>query len=78
MKQRKLNSHCNKVLDYIKAHGSITQAEAYEMGIYRLSGRIFDLRHRGYDIISVMTDGVNRDGERVKFASYRLAEKEQP
>lgn len=47
--------------------------EAYERyGITRLSGRIWDLRHRGYDIRSTTTAGVNRHGEKVYFTTYRL------
>lgn len=42
-----------KVLKYMERHGSITTAEAaHHLRIYRLSARIFDLRHAGYTIVS--------------------------
>lgn len=77
MKERKLSKQCEKVLAYMKQHGGITQAEAIELSVYRLSGRIFDLRARGFRITSTNTEGVNKDGERVHFATYRL-EKGEP
>lgn len=38
------------VLNYIKRHGTINTVEAFDMGITRLSGRIFQLRAQGYDV----------------------------
>lgn len=76
MKDRKLSEQCEEVLAYMKEHGSITPAEAIDMGIYRLSGRIYDLKDRGYAITTTMTEGKNRHGKRTRFAKYRLAEKE--
>lgn len=62
-----------KILKYMKSGESITQAEAVtEFGCYRLSARISDLRHEGYDIRRDMVTRKNRYGEPVTFASYRL------
>lgn len=63
------------VLDYMKRHGSITQAEAArELGCMRLGARIWDLIHKyGYNIISETVTEKNRYGKPVSFARYRLA-----
>ncbi len=74
MKDRKA-TQCDKVLEYMRAHGSITQADAvYALNTYRLSARISDLKKKGYDITSVIADEVNKNGERVRFARYSLRE----
>ena len=42
-----------RVLDYIREVGSITQLEALkELGVMRLASRISDLKRQGYNIIS--------------------------
>lgn len=39
------------ILEYMKSHKGITTAEAFERWrITRLSGRIYELRHRGHQI----------------------------
>lgn len=63
------------VLDYIREHGSITSAEAFtELGNTRLSASIFALRKDGHPIAREMEEGVDRNGERVRFARYSLVE----
>ena len=49
----KVRNQRSDVLDYLKAHGSITQLEAYRQfpaPITRLSAVIFDLKKLGYNI----------------------------
>ena len=47
----KKKTHAKQVLEYMKEHGSITSLEAIRaFGCTRLSGRIFDLKRRGYNI----------------------------
>jgi hypothetical protein len=42
-----------RVLDYIRETGSITQLEALkELGVMRLASRISDLKRQGYNITS--------------------------
>ena len=42
-------SQANRLLDYLKKSGSITTWEAFkELGITRLSARIFEIKERGY------------------------------
>lgn len=62
----------NKVIGFIREHGSITQRQAIPMGIYRLSGRIYDLIHGGYDIVTTMKTVTNKDGSKSRIAVYSL------
>ena len=65
-----------KILQCLKEQGSITSMEAYErFGCTRLSARIKDLRDEGHSIASDWETGENRDGVKVTYARYRLAEK---
>ena len=62
-----------KILQYIKDFGSINPGQAYsDLGIYRLSARIQELRESGYRIKSEMVSDKNRYGESVRYAVYSL------
>ena len=62
-----------RVLQYMKDFGSITQAEAFfDLGVYRLASRIHDLKRDGVKIESEMKSGKNRYGEAVYFSEYHL------
>jgi regulator of RNase E activity RraA len=66
-----------RVLEYIRTHGSITQLEALgEIGVMRLASRISDLKRRGYNITGTMVTVKNRWEEpcRVKRYSERRVE----
>ena len=66
-------NQAKKILDYMERHGSITPMEAMqELGIMRLGARIYDLKESGVKIITETVTGTNRDGERVRYARYRL------
>ena len=68
-------SHCDAILTYMRAHGGITQADAYrELACARLGARIFDLKTRGYQIQTIMQTGTNRFGEPTRWAKYVLCE----
>jgi hypothetical protein len=70
---KKRHKHKDMILDYLKKHRGITQAQAIEkFGCYRLSGRIFDLRSEGYLIITTMKEVKNRFGDTCHVAEYRL------
>ena len=44
-------TQAQRVLDYIRKHGSITQIQALqEIGVMRLASRVSDLRKQGFDI----------------------------
>lgn len=56
------------VLRYIQQNGSINPAQAfYELGVYRLGARIFDLRAEGHNI---ETEIRRKEGKR--WAVYKL------
>ena len=41
-------------------------------GVMRLAARISDLRYDGYHIDTEMIAALNRNGDRVRYANYRL------
>lgn len=50
--------------------------QAFELyGITRLSGRIFDLRKAGHNIVSIDCDVTNRYGEKCRVAELSGASK---
>lgn len=66
-------SDCEKILDHLRKHGSITSWEAIQrFRCTRLSGRIFDLRKRGYVISATTEESVNAEGEKTRYSRYRL------
>ena len=67
-------TQCKRVKAYIVAHGEISQRDAYKMGIYRLSGRIFDLKAQGEHIVTEMRTVENADGSKARVAFYKFAE----
>jgi len=68
-----MKSQNEKVLEHIREHGSITSLEAFqEYGITRISGRIYDLKEMGHNIISKDEKGKNRDGKTVRYSRYSL------
>lgn len=71
----KITNQKQEVLRHIKRYGSITSMEAFEKyGITRLSAIIYILR-REYEIVTIMRTSVNRYGNEVNYAEYRLAVK---
>lgn len=63
----------NLLLEYLKHHGGITAAQAMtDLGIGRLSARVYDLRAEGYDIRLTIKSGRNRYGKAVHYGEYRL------
>ena len=53
-----------RVLDYIRENGSITQLEALkELGVMRLASRISDLKRQGFKIISKPETVLTRYGK---------------
>lgn len=63
------------ILEYLRAHGSITpdEAQAYCKRCHRLAARISELRAEGHNII---TDNRDAEGNPVNYAIYRLKEDE--
>lgn len=66
-------TQCERVLQYMEKYGSINPMQAMEdLCCMRLASRISDLRHDGNKISRRMVAGVNRYGEKVTYAEYRL------
>ena len=70
-------TQCERIIQYMNDFGSITQLDAIrDLGITRLSGRIFDLKNAGYNIKSEIVYGKNRYGETTHFSKYQIVEEE--
>ena len=64
-----------RVLDYIREHGSITSMQAFtDLKISRLSARIFNLRARGFNIENVSHTYKNGQGTTTTYTEYVLIE----
>lgn len=60
-----------ELLKYLMRYKSITPAKAWEkLGIYRLSGRIYDLRNMGVEIVTLRCEVPDRHGEKKTVAKY--------
>lgn len=71
-KETKMSQN-GRIIDYLTRHGSITQLDAMkDLGIMRLGARVFDLKERGYNIVTVMVEDLNRFGEPTRYARYYL------
>ena len=62
-----------RIIKHIQVHGSITPMEGYEMGITRLAARVNDMRRQGIPVVTETVESVNRYGEKVRFARYKIA-----
>lgn len=66
---------CDRVLDYMRRFGSITQADAYaDLGVYRLASRMHDLKEQGVKFEANYETKRNRYGEPVTYVRYTLKE----
>lgn len=60
-----------KVLEYIRQFGSITQLEALrDLGVMRLASRVSDLRKQGYNIVGKRVAVTNRYEETSYIKRY--------
>lgn len=64
------------ILEILESDGCITPLDAIrELGCFRLSARIYDLKKLGYDIKRRIKTSVNRFGNDVQFAEYYMEKK---
>ena len=64
-------NQCDLILKHLQTEGKITSFEAFEKyRITRLSGRIYDLKDKGYDIATNLVTKKN-----TTYAEYSLNEK---
>lgn len=69
-----MKNQCERVLAYIKKHGSITTLEAMrDIGVARLGARICELRAEGVRIRGVTEYGKNQYGK-YHYTRYYLEE----
>lgn len=63
-----------KILNYLQTHKKgISPLEALEkFGCLRLSGRVFELKDMGYDIVTNIETTTNSHGEIKRYARYSL------
>lgn len=62
-----------RLLDYLKSHGRINPLDAWkQLGIYRLSAVVFDLRKDGHRIETTRKAVQNQFGEECVVAEYVL------
>ena len=75
MREAKKLTQSERVLDYIKEFGSITQLDAIrDMGIMRLASRVSDLKKSGVYITSKYEKVKNRYGEETQIKRYSIVE----
>lgn len=66
-------NQCEKIVLYIQKFGSISSLEAFQdLGITRLSARIYELREEGYKFDETFETSKNRFGENVSYKRYRF------
>ena len=66
-------NQCEKIVFYIQMFGSISSYEAFrDLGITRLSARIYELRNDGYQFDEKFETAKNRFGESVSYKRYRF------
>ena len=64
-----------RIIQYIKEFGGITQLEALrDLGVMRLASRCSDLKRLGYPIVKTNVTVTNRYGEKCRIKRYSLAE----
>ena len=62
-----------RLMDYLKANQEINPLEAWqELGIYRLSAVVHNLRKEGVDITTERKTAFNKWNEKCSFANYKL------
>lgn len=62
-----------RIMAWLERKGAISPIQAWEeLGVYRLSARIKELRDQGIVINTLKSSGKNRFDEDIYFASYRL------
>lgn len=64
-------TQCNRIDEYIREFGSITQLEALrDLGVMRLASRISEMRKNGIEVKDKWKDVKNRYGEKCQVKEY--------
>lgn len=68
-----MKKQAQRILEYLEEFGSISSREAFlDLGVMRLSARIFDLKSAGYEFEEAFETAKNRFGEPVSYKRYAL------
>ena len=63
-----------RIIEYLKKHGSITSMEAMrELGIMRLGARMFEIAEE-FPVVRTTEKGKNRFGETTYYTRYSISE----
>lgn len=65
-------SQATDIIEFIRDHGSITTKQATDMGVYRLSARVHEMRAFGIPVEREMVTVKNRKGEDCRVARYTI------
>ena len=77
MENNQRSTQANRVLQYMRDFGCITQFDALrDLGVMRLASRVSELRKNGVDIKSDFVTVKNRYGEKCAIKRYYLGEGE--
>ena len=72
-KQQEAQAQVDRIRAHLKAGNEINPLEAWrQLGIYRLSARVFDLREAGEDIKGEFVEVRNQFGEPCRVKYYRM------
>lgn len=78
MENNKRPTQCQRLEQYFKDFGSITQLEALrDLGIFRLASRISEMKKDGFAIKDKQECVLNRYGEKCYIKRYYIEQGEQ-
>jgi len=70
---KKKITQVEKVLNHLIKFGEITSWEAIQTyRITRLSDKIYLLRKKGFNITTIESSHINKEGEKTEFATYKF------
>lgn len=71
------NTQRNRVLRALQNGERVTSLDAYnKLGITQLGARVWELREKGYNIVTERVKGKNRFGETISFCEYKLVKED--
>lgn len=72
--EKRGSTQCDRLYHHLRDVGPINPLEAWQqLGIYRLSARVYDLRARGLDVQERTVEVNNRWGETARVGEYYLS-----
>ena len=73
---KKKTTQKERIIEWMKEMGEITQRDAIILGCYRLAAQIFEIKKAGIGIWTEMKEVKNRDGSTSRIAVYSLTQPE--